>query len=185
MNQDRRERGKLDPAMKHKRTPIWAAKAERIRAAMARTPDRTLAELRAKLGTSLTRTTLCRALRAEAFAQEKSLNAAEPARPDVPERRAAWKLRYAALDPERLVFLDETWVKTNMTRPCGRTPPGRDWCVACRTGTGRRRRSWPDYGRRASSRPWSLTAPSSTSVSSLRPTALGSDARGRRRRRVV
>lgn len=28
------------------------------------------------------------------------------------------------LDPSRLVFLDETWVKTNMTRAYGRTPIG-------------------------------------------------------------
>jgi transposase len=28
------------------------------------------------------------------------------------------------LDPERLVFLDETWVKTNMTRSRGRAPEG-------------------------------------------------------------
>jgi len=28
------------------------------------------------------------------------------------------------LDPRRLVFLDETWVKTNMTRPRGRAPCG-------------------------------------------------------------
>ena len=63
VKQDRRERGKLGPATKRKRTPTWAAEAERIRAATARTPDLTLAELRAELGTSLSRTTLCRALR--------------------------------------------------------------------------------------------------------------------------
>lgn len=28
------------------------------------------------------------------------------------------------LDPDRLVFLDETWAKTNMTRPRGRAPEG-------------------------------------------------------------
>lgn len=36
---------------------------------------------------------------------------------DVAERRAAWKLRQSGLDPERLAFLDETWVKTIITRP--------------------------------------------------------------------
>jgi transposase len=30
----------------------------------------------------------------------------------------------AGLDPERLVFIDETWAKTNMTRPRGRSPKG-------------------------------------------------------------
>ncbi len=52
------------------------------------------------------------------------LHAAEQHRPDVAERRAAWRLRQAGLDPERLVFLDETWLKTNLTRPRGRAPLG-------------------------------------------------------------
>lgn len=40
------------------------------------------------------------------------------------EQRAAWKVRQAGLDPDRLVFLDETWAKTNMTRPRGRSLKG-------------------------------------------------------------
>ena len=43
---------------------------------------------------------------------------------DVNQRRAIWKLAQAGLDPDRLVFLDETWVSTNMTRPRGRALPG-------------------------------------------------------------
>lgn len=35
--------------------------------------------------------------------------------------RARWKTHQHRLDPDRLVFIDETWVKTNMTRTCG-------WC---------------------------------------------------------
>ena len=30
----------------------------------------------------------------------------------------------AGLDPDRLVFIDETWAKTNMTRPRGRSYQG-------------------------------------------------------------
>ena len=33
-------------------------------------------------------------------------------------------MRQAGLDPERLVFIDETWAKTNMTRPRGRSLRG-------------------------------------------------------------
>lgn len=40
------------------------------------------------------------------------------------QRRAEWRVRQAGLDPERLVFLDETWAKTNMTRPRGRSLSG-------------------------------------------------------------
>lgn len=49
------------------------------------------------------------------------IQAAELSRPDVAERRAWWQVQQAGLDPERLVFIDETWVKTNMTRPRGRS----------------------------------------------------------------
>lgn len=33
-------------------------------------------------------------------------------------------MRQAGLDPSRLVFIDETWVKTNLTRPRGRAVRG-------------------------------------------------------------
>jgi len=49
------------------------------------------------------------------------IQAAEQDRPDVAQRRAWWQVQQAGLDPERLVFLDETWAKTNMTRPRGRS----------------------------------------------------------------
>jgi transposase len=39
-------------------------------------------------------------------------------------KRALWRLEQRGLDPERLVFLDETWAKTNMTRPRGRALRG-------------------------------------------------------------
>ena len=39
-------------------------------------------------------------------------------------RRVQWKKYQARLDPSRLVFIDETWAKTNMTRTHGRAPRG-------------------------------------------------------------
>jgi transposase len=50
--------------------------------------------------------------------------AAEQDRHDVQEQRAQWCVRQAGLAPDRLVFLDETWTKTNMTRPRGRSLRG-------------------------------------------------------------
>jgi transposase len=38
----------------------------------------------------------------------------------VARRRAQWKKYQGRLDPKRLVFIDETWAKTNMTRRHGR-----------------------------------------------------------------
>ncbi|HAH47283.1 MAG TPA: hypothetical protein DCM07_20980 [Planctomycetaceae bacterium] len=57
----------------------------------------------------------------KAHSQKKVLIASEQVRPDVQQRRAEWKVRQQGLDPERFVFLDETWAKTNMTRPRGRS----------------------------------------------------------------
>lgn len=40
--------------------------------------------------------------------------ASEQNRPDVARRRWQWRRRQASIDPARLVFIDETWTKTNM-----------------------------------------------------------------------
>jgi len=42
----------------------------------------------------------------------------------VARRRARWKIHQGKLDASRLVFIDETWAKTNMTRRHGRSPRG-------------------------------------------------------------
>jgi transposase len=42
----------------------------------------------------------------------------------VARKRARWKRHQAKVDPKRLVFIDETWVKTNMTRTHGRALRG-------------------------------------------------------------
>ncbi len=39
-------------------------------------------------------------------------------------KRERWKRYQARLDPRRLVFIDETWAKTNMTRTHGRCAKG-------------------------------------------------------------
>lgn len=40
------------------------------------------------------------------------------------ERRIQWSLAQTGLDPRKLVFIDETWAKTNLTRLRGRAPRG-------------------------------------------------------------
>ena len=47
------------------------------------------------------------------------MHASEQDRPDVARRRRWWRRIQAGLAPERLVFIDETWTKTNMTRTRG------------------------------------------------------------------
>jgi transposase len=49
-----------------------------------------------------------------ASASKKTVLASEQERPDVARKRARWKARQGSIDPKRLVFVDETWAKTNM-----------------------------------------------------------------------
>jgi transposase len=56
--------------------------------------------------------------------QKKSLRASEQDRPDVKQAREEWRQLQAAVDPARLVFLDESGAKTNMTRLRGRAKGG-------------------------------------------------------------
>lgn len=48
----------------------------------------------------------------------------EQHRPDVARRRVRWKAYQHRLDPRRLVFIDETWAKTNMAPLRGWAPRG-------------------------------------------------------------
>ena len=58
------------------------------------------------------------------LAQKKTGHAAEQDRADVLSAREAWFVGQLDLDPERLVFIDETWTATNMTRSHGRCRRG-------------------------------------------------------------
>jgi transposase len=52
------------------------------------------------------------------------VRAAEQDRPDVAAARKAWADGQAKLDPDRLIFIDETGTSTNMARLRGRAPRG-------------------------------------------------------------
>ena len=57
-------------------------------------------------------------------ALKKTVHAAEQDRPDVAAARRRWRRDQATLDPTKLVFIDETWAKTNMARLYGRCAKG-------------------------------------------------------------
>ena len=71
---------------------------------------------------------------AKGYASKKTLFAIEQGRADVARRRRRWKAIQHRLDPRRLVFLDETWIKTNMA-------PLRGWGQK-----GKKLRSYAPYG---------------------------------------
>ena len=65
--------------------------------------------------------------RSRHHAQKKTARASEQDQPDVLKRRQTWFESQLDLDPERLVFIDETWASTNMARTHSR-------CRRCRRG---------------------------------------------------
>ncbi len=67
-------------------------------------------------------------------ALKKTLFPSEQKRARVHRRRAQWQKYQGKIDASRLVFIDETWVKTNMT-------PIRGWCER-----GKRLRAHAPYG---------------------------------------
>ena len=56
--------------------------------------------------------------------KKKTLVAYERDRPDISRHRKRWRTYQGLIDPRRLVFIDETWTKTNMTRLRGWAPRG-------------------------------------------------------------
>jgi transposase len=56
--------------------------------------------------------------------EKKTAHASEQERPDILKRREEWFDGQLDFDPDRLVFIDETWAATNMARLRGRAPKG-------------------------------------------------------------
>lgn len=58
------------------------------------------------------------------LASKKTVLASEQDRPDIARRRQQWAKYQSRIKPERLVFIDETWTKTNMAPLRGWAPRG-------------------------------------------------------------
>ena len=149
-----RQKGTLAPDRLRRparpRSPTTPSGSTRL---LAATPDLTIAELKIRLaadGIAVSPSAISRFLTACGLTRKKRpLHAAEQDRPDVAAARGAWRAQQPALSPERLVFIDETWATTTMTRRYGRARRG--------AARGRRRAAWPledhDLRRRAAPRP--------------------------------
>lgn len=125
IQQELRVLGKMAPFTTRIRVPKWMAISEQILNSIEEKPDRTLVELKARLQTHLSIQTLSRALKVLKMTfKKKVLVAAEQERPDVALKRIDWRSNELNIDPEHLVFIDETSAKTNMTRTRGRSLKG-------------------------------------------------------------
>jgi hypothetical protein len=88
----------------------------KVRGDPRQAPPREEARVRHQLGVAL--------LRPPQYHVQETLHAAEQDRLDVAAARTALKASQPALQPRRLVFIDETAVTTKMTRLYGRAPIG-------------------------------------------------------------
>lgn len=92
-------------------------------------------------------------------AQKKTAHAAEQERPDVLKRRQAWFDGQVDLDPDRLVFIDETWASTNMARTHGRCRRGERLRMAVPHGHWKTTTLVAGLGARGVVAPWVLDGP--------------------------
>lgn len=98
---------------------------ERLRDLVRKQPDATLDELRQRVGVPCSRMALWRALeKLKLPRKKKTLHAQERDKPENQAKRQEFRATVAALDPQRLVFVDETGTNTTMTRTYGRAPQG-------------------------------------------------------------
>ena len=104
------------------------AHQELVLGLVGETPDITIEELRqslARRGLGFGYGTVQRFLVRHGMTRKKKTDhASEQERTDVLARRQNWLDSQPGLDPARLVFIDETWAKTNMMRTHGRAPRG-------------------------------------------------------------
>ncbi|MCY4590119.1 MAG: IS630 family transposase [Alphaproteobacteria bacterium] len=90
---------------------------ELVHRLVAETPHLSIDRLRdllAAAGIAVSRDTIWRFLRREGLSFKKTLFATEQVRAAVARKRARWQALKRHLDTDRLVFVDETWIKTNM-----------------------------------------------------------------------
>ena len=81
-------------------------------------------ELQSMRGLKVDRRSVWEFLHAEGLSHKKTAAAQEQDRKDVKRRREQWRKHQGRIDPKRLVFIDETWTKTNMAPLRGWGPRG-------------------------------------------------------------
>lgn len=119
---------RAEPQGGDKRSQRIEAYRDVILTAIESQVDITLVELaemlRAEHGAQFAPSTIWRFLDRHSMTLKKKAHAIEQDRPDVLARRRAWFKGQLDLDPERLVFIDETGASTKMARLRGRAKRG-------------------------------------------------------------
>ena len=113
--------GYLRPRLEPHRELLEALRREKSDITLKSLCDWLLAERGVRVDTSM----MSRFFRRLGVTHKKTLIARERDRADITRHRARWRSRQKRVDVSRLVFIDETWIKTNMTRLYGSCPARR------------------------------------------------------------
>jgi transposase len=104
---------------------LGPAQLRRLRGLIRKKPDATLEELRRGLGVDCSTMAIVRALKKLKITRKKKvLHAEERDTPEGRQKRRDFLAAIAGIEPERLIFVDESGAKTSMTRTHGRAPVG-------------------------------------------------------------
>lgn len=125
--QRRRDADTLDPKPHGGGLPLCLGPDDRQRLAelIRDHPDATLEQLRQRGGFPCSLTTIWRALRRMGLTRKKkTLHADEQGRPDVQKKRRSFRRQVKRIEPQRLIFVDETGVTTAMTPAYAWSPRG-------------------------------------------------------------
>jgi transposase len=125
--QRRRDAGTIEPKP-HGGGPAPAlglGDRRRLAALIREQPDATLKQLQERGGFTCSLKTLWHALREQGLTRKKkTLHADERDRPDVRTKRRSFRRKVKEIEPERLVFVDETGATTAMTPTYAWAPRG-------------------------------------------------------------
>jgi transposase len=127
LSQRRRDAGTIEPKPHGGGPPpaFGPEQQEQLAKLIRDDPDATLKQLKQRGGFTCTLKTLWRTLRLRGLTfKKKSLHASEQERPDVQTKRRSFRRKVKKIDPERLVFVDETGVTTAMTPAYAWSPRG-------------------------------------------------------------
>ena len=134
VKQRRREAGETTPRPRGG-SRGYKVDRQKLVALVEEHPDATLRELREMLGVSCAISTLSAALRKLGYTwKKKTIHASEQERPEVAAQRVEWRGWSSTVNARRLIFIDETWAKTNMTRLRGRAKRGHRLLAKCPYG---------------------------------------------------
>lgn len=108
----------------HRKSCFTSEELEHLSNLIEKKVDITLEEIRESFGKTCSLVAIHKIVKKLGFVYKKTLRASEQDRKDIKTQRESWSKYQKTVPVDRLIFLDESGVKTNMTRLYGRAYKG-------------------------------------------------------------